>query len=525
MSLPSLRNAGSPVGAPRASDSLSDIPLTPRRDEHDPDYITCLATTDPRRQRKAERDHSDAALAVSTHVKVLPRNDGSFVAFHCLFGNFSVLDRELADAIQRLRSTHGTLDQFNELLGVNVASALYAAYYLAEEGEERRIVENWLAERSANVSGGRYLDGLQITSSNACNFACSYCFADSSDRRSPQRQSSARTPNISFETACQAIDHVLATARSHGRHRIGVKFLGREPLVNYKVMDRLFDRYSPDEVAWSITTNGSLVTPQIAARLAEVNARTVVSIDGLPEVNDALRVVKSSHGEQSAYKLAMRGLEALFAAGVPTSVSSVVSAKTDFAIMPKFLHIIREAGCREVQLTLAMQTDTLQPQKKYSGGSDLVTDLVSTYHEATRLGLFVSGDWIDPYHAILANHKFRDESVMIRPHGAGCQATEHQISVEPDGDLFPCRAMSLHYGTLSNWEDVLAGEAYRKVVMRTFFAVPYCRGCILEGHCQGTCLGSLEEASGDIYSPQAAYCNVYRTVTSALLPQFAGHEQ
>ena len=142
------------------------------------------------------------------------------------------------------------------------------------------------------------------------------------------------------------------------------------------------------------------------------------------------------------------------------------------------------------------------------------------YHAASGAGLRIHGDWIDPYHAVLVNRKFRDDVSITRPYGMKCQATEHQISVEPNGDLFPCRAMSLHYGTLDRSHEVLQSEAYRSVVMRTFFAVPYCRGCLLEGHCQGTCLGSLEESSGDIYNPQVEYCDVYRGITEALLSRW-----
>ena len=456
-------------------------------------------------------------LRISPHLRLLRREDGSWLAFHALFGNAATIDHELADTMIGLQDRLATPADLDATFGAAVTKGLRDAYYVVEEQEERGIVETWLAERAKAVTSGRLLGGLQITSSNACNFACSYCFADSSDRRSPARQAGAATPNISFETASRAIDRVLETARVHGRKRIGVKFLGREPFVNFKVIDRLFDRYPVEEVAWSITTNGSLVTPAIAARLADVDARLVVSIDGLAETNDAVRLVKAKQGERSAYKLAMRGLNALLSGGVATSVSAVVSAKTDFAAMPVFLEVLRDAGCREVELTLAMQTDELQAQATARDTAALVAALVALYRQATDLSLFVSGDWIDPYHAILANHKFRDEAGITRPGGAGCQATEHQISVEPNGDLFPCRAMSLHYGTLDDWGAVLAGEAYRSVAMRTYYAVPYCRGCPLEGHCQGTCLGSLEEASGDIYSPQEGYCEVYRGVAEALL--------
>jgi uncharacterized protein len=77
--------------------------------------------------------------------------------------------------------------------------------------------------------------------------------------------------------------------------------------------------------------------------------------------------------------------------------------------------------------------------------------------------------------------------------------------------------MSAHYGHLDDLPSVLTSDGYRHVMMRTYYNVPYCRGCELEGHCQGTCLGSAEEASGNIYDPQAEYCAVYRAAARHLL--------
>ena len=127
------------------------------------------------------------------------------------------------------------------------------------------------------------------------------------------------------------------------------------------------------------------------------------------------------------------------------------------------------------------------------------------------------GDWLDPFRKITTIHKYRDDADIARPLGASCTATSHQISIEPTGDLFPCRAISLHYGHIDDLSSILAGEDYKKVAMRTYFNVPYCQGCNLEGFCQGTCLGSSEEAFGDIYSPQEEYCTIYRRATERLL--------
>ena len=57
---------------------------------------------------------------------------------------------------------------------------------------------------------------------------------------------------------------------------------------------------------WGMTSNATLITPEVAHRLAEVGMDTIsVSIDGLPETHDKLR------GTPGGYERAMRGIQAL----------------------------------------------------------------------------------------------------------------------------------------------------------------------------------------------------------------------
>jgi radical SAM protein with 4Fe4S-binding SPASM domain len=190
---------------------------------------------------------------------------------------------------------------------------------------------------------------------------------------------------------------------------------------------------------------------------------------------------------------------------------------TDFAAMRGFIDHLVDFGARELELTLVMQTDTLRAQTAAPDKTVLAGELVDLYSYATDKGLLVHGDWVDPFHRILATHKFRSEERIAQPLGASCSATSHQISLEPTGDMFPCRAMSSHYGHIDDLDAVLHSDAYRDVVMRTYFNVPACRNCELEGFCQGTCLGSAEEANKDIYKPQEDYCQLYRLTTRLLL--------
>ena len=66
---------------------------------------------------------------------------------------------------------------------------------------------------------------------------------------------------------------------------------------------------------WGMTSNATLITKEVAHRLADAGMRTIsVSIDGLPQTHDKLR------GMKRAYELAMRGIQNLIDENVFDSV-------------------------------------------------------------------------------------------------------------------------------------------------------------------------------------------------------------
>lgn len=444
--------------------------------------------------------------------------------YHRLFGNFAWVDEELLGLLSHPRPAM-TIESLSALIGSAEARTLWDSYFLVESpDEERSMIGGWLDRRRETVHTGKFLGALQISSSNACNFACTYCFADASDRRSAPRQRIAEGPqNVSFELASAAIDNVRKVAQQHDRQRIGVKFLGREPLINWKVIRQLLENYADAGIQWSITTNGSLINDEIAADLKRYDVLTVVSLDGPAAVNDAFRVAKSGGG---TYSMVERALRLLAQHGTPYGVSSVITAMSDFASMRSFIDHVAELGARELELTLVMQTKHV-PVAPMADAPAMDEDVrlagqLADLYEHGREKLQLHGDWIDPFHRILVTHKFRDEGEPVTPLGSACTATSHQISLEPSGDLFPCRAMSTHYGNIFDLDAALHSKSYEDVVMRTFYNVRACHGCMLEGFCQGTCLGSSEEATGDLYGVDERYCRLYRQVTNELLDRMSG---
>lgn len=459
-------------------------------------------------------------LQLSSHARFV---GSAKILYHSLFGNACALDADLLAALTSLRTPEPE-EQLRSMFGAGPFAELYRNYFLVEyEGLERAIVEQDLKKRESLLPNGYFLESLQISSSNLCNFACSYCFADASDKRSARRTHiSKHEPTLAVETAVRAIDQVLALARKHGRSAIGVKFLGREPLINWRTMHRLFERYRDGSVQWAVTTNGSLITAEIAKRLAEHKVMVVVSLDGPPETNNALRLLKT---EGSSFHLCERGIQLLASSGARFGISSVISNLTNFRSFLGFVQRVAEFGATELELTLAMQTSVYRAQAHDAGTSALEDFLCKVYARGRQLGMMVHGDWVDPFHRILVTRRRREDAEILRPVPPGCSATSHQISLESNGDLFPCRAMSTHYGHIDDLEAALSSDAYRSVGMRTLCNVPFCKDCELEGFCQGTCLGSCEEAHGDIYSPQEEYCGIYRRMTEKLLSTYVKEKE
>jgi len=454
----------------------------------------------------------------SAHLHLSPPGAPRPYAYHRLFGNFAWVDEEMRELLAHPLPAM-TFASLSDRVGLEAAGTLRDSYFVVDSpDEERSMIAGWLDQRREAIHTGKYLGAIQISSSNACNFKCTYCFADASDRRSAPRQQIAEgaSQNISFEMASAAIENVLEVARKHGRQRIGVKFLGREPLINWKVMRQLLHHFG-DEIQWSTTTNGSLINDEIASDLKRFNVLTVVSLDGPAAVNDAFRLAKSGSG---TFSMVERALRLLAEHETPYGVSSVITARSDFASMRTFIDHVVELGARELELTLVMQTKHVPDALMTDENARLAAELADLY-EHGREKIIMHGDWLDPFHRILVTHKFRDEGEPVTPLGSACTATSHQISLEPSGDLFPCRAMSTHYGNILDLDAALHTKSYQDVVMRTFYNVSACRGCMLEGFCQGTCLGSSEEATGDLYGVDEGYCRLYREVTGVLLERMS----
>ena len=142
-----------------------------------------------------------------------------------------------------------------------------------------------------------------------CNERCFHCGSSCT---------AARGDELSCEEWLGIIDQVKA---DFGTKRIQLCITGGEPLLNRDFFDIMGYAHSQG-FRWGMTSNATLITPDVARKLAEVGMGTIsVSIDGLRDTHDRLR------GLRGGYDRAMAGIQNLLDVGTfhAVQVTTVVN--------------------------------------------------------------------------------------------------------------------------------------------------------------------------------------------------------
>ncbi|HWW87743.1 MAG TPA: radical SAM protein, partial [Vicinamibacterales bacterium] len=182
---------------------------------------------------------------------------------------------------------------------------------------------------------------ISLNVAQSCNLACSYCYAD-------EGRFGDRPGLMSFEVARTAIDRALE--QSTGR-RITIGFIGGEPFVNrsllYRAVDhaRLRAREVGASVGFSVTTNGTLLTPSDLEFLRRHAFAVSVSLDGSASANDAHR--RSLDGT-SAFDRTVRAVEPLLRDPGRTRIAARATlTRRDYRVLDR-VRALSDLGFREV---------------------------------------------------------------------------------------------------------------------------------------------------------------------------------
>ena len=137
------------------------------------------------------------------------------------------------------------------------------------------------------------LRALSLAVAQKCNLGCTYCYAEGGGFGAP-------ATSMELDTALAAVDLLFADVVAG--ERVNLTFLGGEPLLNRSVIHAATERAAQIgrerdvRVTFSITTNGTQLTPA-DGEFFEAHAFAVtISLDGPGAAHDRLRPFRSGRG-------------------------------------------------------------------------------------------------------------------------------------------------------------------------------------------------------------------------------------
>ncbi|MFB6271045.1 MAG: radical SAM protein, partial [Halobacterium sp.] len=156
-----------------------------------------------------------------------------------------------------------------------------------------------------------------------CNLYCSHCYAAADTETAPGELSTAEGKAFLDDLAEFGIPVVL--------------FSGGEPLVRDD-LEELVAYASDAGIRPVLSTNGTLLTEERAASLRDAGLKYAgVSVDGLPERNDAFR------GEDGAFDAAVRGIEHSLDAGLKTGLRYTIT-EANAPDLPDVVDLLHDVG-------------------------------------------------------------------------------------------------------------------------------------------------------------------------------------
>jgi uncharacterized protein len=345
---------------------------------------------------------------------------------------------------------------------------------------------------------------LTLHLSDLCNLSCKYCFV--------------RHPAWPAECAVMSVGIAEAALKMFPSDRdLRVSFFGGEPLLHFPLMAEIVGmvedraRVSGMRAMMHVTTNGTLITPEIASFLATHGFSLIVSLDGPEELHDAAR------GDGS-HASVLRGLGLLKDAGCSSRVAlrgTWSSRRTDLLERLAYLNNLCDRGFAAAVALEPVSGDPCDVSEAE------MSSVIAAFSCVAHEGQLLRWQYLQK---ILQRVLWQ----IHRP--SECGAGRGYYTVGPTGTIFAChRQEGAEIGRLdmASAAPLLIDESRRERWLdNRFCARRECSLCWARHVCGGACRSeSLQYCGGKIEQPHAGRCMLMRRLVSeslrlaALLPR------
>lgn len=332
---------------------------------------------------------------------------------------------------------------------------------------------------------------------NACNLRCRYCYVDKD------------TTGMTVDDAVRIAEKVCRDAFAHGYDGINLKFAGGEPLVGYAEVQAIVARIEQlaerepqfRSVTFSILTNATLVTPEIARYLRDKNIIAGVGLDGIGAVNDRERVTSSGRG---SFDRALAGIRHLTDVDMHPAITCVVTP-SNVEDLEGFITAAAGWGCT-TRMNPVRDTAVIRQLVETGQFEPFLDTMIEHVSRAFRAVATV-----DP-RPIIGTHDFADLS-LVTPRTGACNVGRDSGAINQYGQVASCQEWLEQPFTPPDGENTFATIQAQQLYdfAGQFAGSNPCASCEWRSVCNGGCPSLKQHFYGRIDVP-SPYCRVFKAV-------------
>jgi len=358
------------------------------------------------------------------------------------------------------------------------------------------------------------LNTMVLNVTNQCNLACTYCYEYGEDKI-VDTEHGKQSKFMSEATARESVEFLL---KESGPSRIAhLTFFGGETLLNFPVLQATiaYARQRAAEVGktidFSLTTNATLLKPEIIEFLAENQVGVTISIDGPQELQNRFRVF---HNGAGSYEVVAPKIKELLKRHRSRPIGARVTLTSDTLDITRiYRHLTEEMGFWEVGFAPV----TTSPQQQYAIGEHGFDKMLGQFRALAHE--FLENVAANKHHGF-SNVKDTLEEIhkgvsKAYPCGAGLGL----LGVSTDGDVALCHRFAgsdAHkFGTVRDGIDRETQRAFLEdhhVADKTD-----CQKCWARPLCSGGCYHEAHVRYGTTTRPNLHYCEWIRGWTDTCL--------
>lgn len=316
-----------------------------------------------------------------------------------------------------------------------------------------------------------------------CNLRCRYCYSGSKYPGS-----------MDIAVARKAIDRAIASTAASGT--LEIAFFGGEPLLEVDLIEEII-KYARNaaikqniKLAFSLTTNGTLLNSHQKHLIENYPVTVSVSCDGIEEVHDMNRYdIEGKGSSEEVY----RTIRYLISLKKEFTVVAVISPD-NVRFMTKNIRFFRDMGVRYIEFNLNLWSEW--SRSDISALEDAVAESVPLWYESLPdIGI----NWFDEKMLLLTGNYIHEK----------CGFGNGEIAVAPSGSLYPCeRLIGEEKSEMRIEDDIFTADDFLTDYAPERRVCSSCASCSAVSMCGSDCRCSNYIRSGDIDTPDNLLCSL-----------------